>query len=610
MKLLQVKQALGGAVVTTVAVLLTTSFIVETDYRRFQEAERATILQQISTLRAKLEAIVNSRLLIVEGLVAYVATHPDTDQAEFSAMAETILRKQPGIRSTNLAKDSRISHIYPFVGNEKALGLNVLGVPEQRAALERAIRERRSIVAGPTQLVQGGLAFINRIPIYALGQPPLSEASPDRSAPISKPDRVDSAPVADYYWGFASILVDADQLYQDSGLLDLTERLQVSLRGKDALGEQGAVFFGSEEIFETDPVTLMVTLPNGSWQIAAMPREGWSQHSPLFWWLWGAGLLMAGVSGSFVFVLISEPSRLQAAVDQGTHDLALTLEQLRREMADRQQAEAELLESRRQLAMQEAELAITHDLQQMLLPPAMFLSHIPDLEVRGFMEPAEEVGGDYYDVMYLHDRIYIAIGDVTGHGLESGMVMLMVQAALRSLLESNTASMMEQLSALNRMICANTHRMGSPKQMTLTLLEYRSGQIFLCGQHEDVLILRHDQRLEVIDTFNYGFPLGLESDITPFMQTLVLELHPQDTVLLYTDGITEAMNEQKQIYGRDRLCQVFQDCWGQPLARIQATLIEDVHRHLGDQPVADDLTLVLFRRQWDPSSGSSPEPVV
>ncbi|MGA1356748.1 MAG: SpoIIE family protein phosphatase [Prochlorothrix sp.] len=593
MKPFRSKKAFGGALATATTVLLMTSFVVETEAERFREAERATVLQKISTLRSQLEGIVNSRLLVVEGLVAYVSTHPDTTQAEFAAMAKIILDRNPGIRSTNLAKDSIISHIYPLLGNERALGLDVRTVPEQRAALERAIRERRSIVAGPTELVQGGVALINRIPIYALSPP-----SPTPSQATSTPESVLKEPQQDYYWGFASILIDADQIYRDSGLITLTEQLKVTLRGKDALGAQGEVFFGSSEIFQEDPVTLMVTLPNGFWQIAATPQEGWSQQLPFLTTLWLVGVGVAGVSASYVFTLISEPDRLQRAVDQATWELAQILQQLQREMSEWQQAEEKLVESRHQLAMKETELAITHDLQQMLLPSLAFLESVSELEVSGFMEPAENVGGDYYDVIVLRDRIYIGIGDVTGHGLESGVVMLMVQAALRALLESETASAQDHINALNRMVCANTSRMGSPKQMTFALLEYRSGQLRFCGQHEEILILRGENHLEVVDTFDYGFPLGLEQDIQCFIAEQVLELQLEDVVLLYTDGVTEAMNAACQQYGRDRLCRVFQDCWGKSVQDIQATIVADIHRHVGAQPLADDLTLVVFQRKY------------
>ncbi|HCA97976.1 MAG TPA: hypothetical protein DEP38_26245, partial [Cyanobacteria bacterium UBA9226] len=84
-----------------------------------------------------------------------------------------------------------------------------------------------------------------------------------------------------------------------------------------------------------------------------------------------------------------------------------------------------------------AELEVTRKLQKMILPKQEELDAIEELEIAGFMEPADEIGGDYYDVFSENGRVKISIGDVTGHGLESGVVMLMTQTAVRTLQESN-----------------------------------------------------------------------------------------------------------------------------------------------------------------------------
>ncbi|NJO85911.1 MAG: HAMP domain-containing protein, partial [Synechococcaceae cyanobacterium RM1_1_27] len=98
----------------------------------------------------------------------------------------------------------------------------------------------------------------------------------------------------------------------------------------------------------------------------------------------------------------------------------------------------------------EAELQVTRRLQQMILPGATELSEVPDLDIAGFMEPANEVGGDYYDVLVDHGQIKIGIGDVTGHGLQSGVLMLMVQTAVRTLLVCNERDPIKFLTILNR----------------------------------------------------------------------------------------------------------------------------------------------------------------
>ncbi|HIK09355.1 MAG TPA: AAA family ATPase [Oscillatoriaceae cyanobacterium M33_DOE_052] len=193
-----------------------------------------------------------------------------------------------------------------------------------------------------------------------------------------------------------------------------------------------------------------------------------------------------------------------------------------------------------------AELEVTRRLQQMMLPTEAELAEIPGLEIVGFMEPAAEVGGDYYDVLQKDGRVKIAIGDVTGHGLESGMLTVATQAAVRTLLESDITEPVQFLAILNRMIYKNVARMNSDKNLTLVLLDYADGILRLSGQHEYVILVRQGGELELIDTIDLGFPIGLDGEIAQFVGDKEVRLLPGDTVVLYSDGITEAENLQGQ----------------------------------------------------------------
>ncbi|HBL61803.1 MAG TPA: hypothetical protein DDZ80_26340, partial [Cyanobacteria bacterium UBA8803] len=187
-----------------------------------------------------------------------------------------------------------------------------------------------------------------------------------------------------------------------------------------------------------------------------------------------------------------------------------------------------------------SELEVTRKLQQMILPKPSELQSIPGLEIAGFMEPASEVGGDYYDVLYHNGTVKIGIGDVTGHGLESGVLMLMVQTAVRTLLEVNETDSKKFLDVLNRTIYNNVQRMKSDKNLSLALLDYQEGTLRLSGQHEEIIVVRSGGQVERIDTIDLGFPIGLELDITDFVAQMQVQLQSGDGVVLYTDGITEA----------------------------------------------------------------------
>ncbi|MGP1384591.1 MAG: SpoIIE family protein phosphatase [Thainema sp.] len=244
-----------------------------------------------------------------------------------------------------------------------------------------------------------------------------------------------------------------------------------------------------------------------------------------------------------------------------------------------------------------AELEVAKQIQQMILPREEELAKIDELDIAGFMQPADEVGGDYYDVLRHNGALKIGIGDVTGHGLESGVVMLMMQTAIRTLQTHNETDPVKFFDTLNRAIHNNIQRMNSTKNLTLMLLDYEAGQLKLSGQHEEVIVVRSQGTAEQIDTFDLGFPLALEEDIRPFIKQMQINLDPGDVVVLYTDGITEAINGQKQQYGLDRLQKVVQQHLRQSAAEIRQAVIRDVQQYIGTQTLRDDLTLVVLKQK-------------
>ncbi len=244
-----------------------------------------------------------------------------------------------------------------------------------------------------------------------------------------------------------------------------------------------------------------------------------------------------------------------------------------------------------------AELEITRQLQQMILPMDEELAAVPGLDIAGFMEPANEVGGDYFDVLRQGGRVKIGIGDVTGHGLESGVLMIMAQTAVRSLLAVNQDDLQTLLVALNQAVYGNIQRMHSDKNMSLALIDYYDGVLTLSGQHEEMVIFRQNGRVERVDTIDLGFPIGLEPNIQEFMGQHQTQLEDNDVVILFTDGITEAENAMGAFYGIDRLCQQVSRYRHDPAAVIRQQIIKDLKAFIGDHKIYDDITLVVFKKK-------------
>lgn len=244
-----------------------------------------------------------------------------------------------------------------------------------------------------------------------------------------------------------------------------------------------------------------------------------------------------------------------------------------------------------------AELEVTKQLQQMILPKPAELKAIAGLDIVGYMEPADEVGGDYYDVLYADGVVTLGIGDVTGHGLESGILMLMTQTAVRTLHEMGETDPVRFLDTLNRTLYKNVLRMNIDRNLTLAVLNYSDGKVSISGQHEETLIVRAGGLVERIDTIDLGLPIALEENISDFIDRTLVDLHPGDGIVLYTDGITEAKNMDRSQYGLERLCAIVSQHWQQSAEAIKQAVIADVHEFIGEQKQFDDISLLILKQQ-------------
>jgi serine phosphatase RsbU (regulator of sigma subunit) len=186
--------------------------------------------------------------------------------------------------------------------------------------------------------------------------------------------------------------------------------------------------------------------------------------------------------------------------------------------------------------------------------------------------------------------------------LESGVLMIMVQTAVRTLLASKETDPVKFFTALNNAIYDNVQRMDSDKNLSLALVSYKDGLLSVSGQHEEMIVVRADGTIERIDTIDLGFPIGLDRDISAFIAETKIRLEPGDGAVLYTDGITEAADREENLYGMERLCSVLSREWGRGAAEIREAVIDDVRSHIGGHTVYDDITLLVMVRRALPSS--------
>jgi serine phosphatase RsbU (regulator of sigma subunit) len=240
----------------------------------------------------------------------------------------------------------------------------------------------------------------------------------------------------------------------------------------------------------------------------------------------------------------------------------------------------------------EKELELARQIQVGILPRHLTAD---GLELTACMTTATEVGGDYYDVLPVDGGCWVGIGDVSGHGVTSGLIMLMVQSVVSALVAKDPkASPRDAVTILNRVLFENIrHRLIKDDFVTLSLLRVSNERIVFAGAHEQFLVCR--ARTGVAEPIvTPGTWLGVVPDVGRFTTETTLELEPDDLVVLYTDGITEARNSRGEQYGLERLGAAVQRYRRDSLEHIRDGLLDEVTSWTAKQD--DDATLVLLRR--------------
>jgi phosphoserine phosphatase RsbU/P len=256
----------------------------------------------------------------------------------------------------------------------------------------------------------------------------------------------------------------------------------------------------------------------------------------------------------------------------------------------------ELERSRVELAAKERlerELEISAKIQTGVLPRHV---EVAGLEVSAAMLPATDVGGDYYDIFPVEGGAWIGIGDVAGHGLSSGLIMLMVQSLIASLgRQDPDASPSRLLTVLNEVLYDNIrHRMSSDDHVTLTVLRFdaASGRLVFSGAHEEMIVYRAaTRRCETVPT--PGAWVGAMRDIAAGLVDSELTLAPNDILVLYTDGITEAMSATHEQFGLDRMIEVVEGHAEGPLDAMRDAILAAAAAF---SPIQDDDRSLLILR--------------
>jgi serine phosphatase RsbU (regulator of sigma subunit) len=243
----------------------------------------------------------------------------------------------------------------------------------------------------------------------------------------------------------------------------------------------------------------------------------------------------------------------------------------------------------------EEEMKMGRQIQMALLPQKT--PNVSRLNVQGLMQPAKEIGGDYYDFVSMPDKekLAIVIGDVSGKGVAAGLLMSMVKATIHTLSQESVAPK-RLLLRINQMLYQNIQ---AQKFMTLLYFVWQPRDqtlTYSSAGHEHILLWRN-QSSQIEEIQSGGFMLGMLADIDMYLEEKEIKLQPRDKVLLYTDGVTEAENGSGDRFNLMRLKESLQRHSQQPAQQLMQSIKDEVYGFIGTQPQYDDITLVVLEAE-------------
>jgi hypothetical protein len=238
------------------------------------------------------------------------------------------------------------------------------------------------------------------------------------------------------------------------------------------------------------------------------------------------------------------------------------------------------------------EMELAKQIQTALLPK---VDRVPGYRVAARMLPTAEVGGDYYDILQTAaGETWLAVGDVSGHGVASGLIMMMAQTSIFATIDRTTGYMPSRvLELVNSIIKQNISRLGTDRYMTICVARLDQARMTFAGKHQDILVWRKATgAVEEVPTT--GTWLGIVEDLAGKLTDSHVDIDEGDAVLMFTDGITEAMSGTGEMFGQDRLRASLAKHGALEAEQIVLGILAEVNAFQAEQ--SDDLTLLVLKR--------------
>jgi sigma-B regulation protein RsbU (phosphoserine phosphatase) len=377
-------------------------------------------------------------------------------------------------------------------------------------------------------------------------------------------------------------------------------------------GESG--FFPFRSISpEKDYWIYYTPLPSNGWSLAVLfPQDELTADidrlSRIVIVLGGIGLLLLSLAVTLIARSIARPLRAMAgateAIATGNLDIELPALRSKDEVGrltdsfnhmktSLKQYIKELTETTAAKERIESELKVAHDIQMSLLPKVFPpFPHREEFDIYAVIDPAREVGGDFYDFFFVDDEhLCFVIGDVSGKGVPASLFM----AVTKTLIKATSSQGIAPGEILTRVNWELSQENDSCMFVTIFcgILNTTSGEIFYSnGGHNDPFILRKGNEAAWLEG-NRGLVVGaMEQTVYETCQTI---LQPGESIFLYTDGVTEALNTREELFSDDRLRKKISFLQAHPPEEVISGVAEEIARFSNHMPQADDIAMMMIR---------------
>ena len=256
------------------------------------------------------------------------------------------------------------------------------------------------------------------------------------------------------------------------------------------------------------------------------------------------------------------------------------------------------LESRDKLVVLNNELEVARSMQQTVLRTEFPI--LPNCQISANMEPAQSVGGDFYDVLTLPDgRVGVAVADVSGKGVPAALFMMSSRTLLKGATIGFSGGPADVLKEVNQLLCNNNE---TAMFVTLFFGVYNPGTgdlVYANGGHNLPLVVHADGSSTMLERTEEGIALGVLPEAGYSARRIRLE--PGETLVLYTDGVTEAEDEDQSQFGLERLIDLFRDSPPTDAEQTNRNVFNAVREFTGAAPQFDDITCLTLHRSRDGS---------